>query len=761
MSAAYSASTRGLKKGSKADHHQEPSPRFGHAASAQSERAQSASAALPVNAGGLAQRQRAAAADAFQIALDEMRPYVGGGRSSSSRASPRSASFERQQKLQRWADEEEGKWLDSVGRACDGEFQSRGPPIHFLLHAEHTMREERQRRRRDEEERAQAEKAKELTRRTVKSVPQPQAVVREISQRLFDVAEQQRAKQEEMRQRHQLAEDLQLRVVETARADLPRLLAADTERQEPCWERLYSIRNDKEDRLKEERQRQAEEEHAYMEEVSIHKSTRNSNVLDEQPQEAWQRPQAAEPPLIPRHERLYLDSQQRLERRQQVLMLEERQKEEEMRRASVHRHLDGAGGDVAASVQDTHQRLYEDAKLKEKRLEYRRHDLAQDGQAFRPQEKQSPEAVQERLQLLYEDNRRRAEQMRVRKAQLEEQERKKHESESVHSRATAERVWTRRDLAELSDRLSRARSVTPTRRPTKDTAPKPAAGSAGGSFGKAERWPTRSSRARQAIRIETVMKLDAAGFEALRKKVQESIFKLPENSRQDMELRQLLREVQACDEVPDAGELLDEQHDSFVDYEEVRRLLRFVFDVGPGIASDAEVYSLCKALDHPAEGRVPLRRLLEFADVETWSKREIHFKPPPRKFQSVAEKPAKKPSAGEGAEQSTARSKTPVGRTRSGAIATPRSGRQCGGQGGARAKTPPPAQVAGEAENAEAGPPPTACWAGQGCQPGQRRGARGRSPRQPRQPVADTNLHPSLMLALVEQGSAMWGWKPE
>jgi hypothetical protein len=322
-----------------------------------------------------------------------------------------------------------------------------GPDIHFLLHADHSMRCDRLQRRREEEEREKEEYEKKLAYRTVQVAPR--FVADTAVKRLYGEAEKRRFKQDSQRQQQEHMEELQRKLSRprlTERSVSPRFDggAQDQQQQQPAWERLYSKASLKDAWIEREQHRALEDERRQLEEASVHRAS----VVN-----AWGAEEYDDD--MPRHERLYLDGRQRNDRLKQIKQMEEEEERKRLLNTSVHRRI---SREVTAedAIHHAHE-MYADAQRKSERLQKQRLQEKREEQqlATRPL-RQSKSLTNSRSarESLYEDGDRRSERMAGLRAAKEAEEERVRQQQSVHA-AAKKRQWSSRSISLLCDRLHR------------------------------------------------------------------------------------------------------------------------------------------------------------------------------------------------------------------------------------------------------------------------------------------------------------------
>lgn len=199
---------------------------------------------------------------------------------------------------------------------------------------------------------------------------------------------------------------------------------------------------------------------------------------------------------MPRHERLFIDSQLRDQRREQLQQLAEEEAQWQLQSSSVHRRHD------LAVVERAVHRLYEGARMRDERLEEMRREcersVLEKSQTFA-----DSCAVERSVQRLYGDAQLRECAKVQQREQRESEERERLQGESVHARAEARLQAQPRagEVAAISERLHAMRSLTPPgQRREQPEVPKgfeAVSAKACGSWGRAPRWPSRRTRCQE------------------------------------------------------------------------------------------------------------------------------------------------------------------------------------------------------------------------------------------------------------------------
>eukprot|EP00927_Polykrikos_kofoidii_P045786 TRINITY_DN39890_c0_g1_i1.p1 TRINITY_DN39890_c0_g1~~TRINITY_DN39890_c0_g1_i1.p1 ORF type:complete len:770 (+),score=165.57 TRINITY_DN39890_c0_g1_i1:44-2311(+) len=338
------------------------------------------------------------------------------------------------EELDRRRTEEEQSW-NTVEKEEHGAQRKGVIGLHDLLYEDHRLRAERLQRRQEAEERAKLERERQLRGSTAQSAPR--VVVEETARRLHEDAEKRRLKQEDRRQREEHVWELQQGLSKIGKF-------AKDPGDPPRWETLHAKASERELRLESERHRREEKERKQLEEMSVH---RVGAFLEDEEEE------------MPRYERLYLDGLQRRERHEQKLQCQEVIEERCLQTISVHRRNSVASG----TAEERAERLYADARDRELRFDERRRCQTEaEREHALLQSLVCKEVVKDRVGRLYKDAARRRETQRLNKVMKEEDEVERREAESVHAKAK-HRNWSMRDIADVSDRMYRARSVTPPR----------------------------------------------------------------------------------------------------------------------------------------------------------------------------------------------------------------------------------------------------------------------------------------------------------
>jgi len=410
---------------------------------------------------------------------------------------------ERQEELAVMRDREELEWVDAARRADDGELPSRGPPLHYLLHADHERRLDRHQRLRDERQREQVERERfEGPQTRVAS----KATEEQIVNRLHGEAEQRRLRQEERKHRKEFVEGLQQNLAQPPRG--APLKFSSGEQEKPAWERLHQIASQKDAHLEIQRKQKDEAELQHLQETSVHRGLG-----------------AASPAAVvdAAGARLYSEGQKLLLKKEELAQAAEEEERRQLQQVSVHRNSLPSGGSwVQAS-----ERLYNDKKKNDTRLEETRQALErkkQEGKLVA-----SRGEISQSVNRLYEDARRRDDLQRLTRETMEQEEFDRCEAESVHSRTKCQ-PYSHKDVARISDRLYRTRSSTPPRTqqaPAKSIETKSGRPCIGGKIGSAPRFPSRRRESQDAAlhrdasappaavaRVQTV--LDDCAMNALR-----------------------------------------------------------------------------------------------------------------------------------------------------------------------------------------------------------------------------------------------------
>jgi hypothetical protein len=171
---------------------------------------------------------------------------------------------------------------------------------------------------------------------------------------------------------------------------------------------------------------------------------------------------------LPRHERLYLDGLDRERRRKQMQQRIEDDEMLQLRGDSVH-HRPVASVQhpelAAYTAVSAQERLYEDARLREDRLEEMRREKERSLWEM-SQSSADHASLEESVHRLYSDAQSRNRVMRLYREQLDAAECERLQSASVHNRAKV-RLSTQphaQKIADISERLYASRSATPRRR---------------------------------------------------------------------------------------------------------------------------------------------------------------------------------------------------------------------------------------------------------------------------------------------------------
>eukprot|EP00928_Gymnodinium_smaydae_P029378 TRINITY_DN22143_c0_g1_i1.p1 TRINITY_DN22143_c0_g1~~TRINITY_DN22143_c0_g1_i1.p1 ORF type:complete len:536 (-),score=111.75 TRINITY_DN22143_c0_g1_i1:69-1676(-) len=396
--------------------------------------------------------------------------------------------LERQRQRQADADAKRLSGKSGGGKAQDAPMH-RGPALHFLLHAEHARQQERLQQMRSEVERAREEENSRLCCVRLAS----QEVAEQVGQRLYREAERKRQRQEERRQRCEYAEEMKMQLsAHAARGRTALDMAArqagfgleSAGEDTPRFERLYAMASQKDLQLALRKQEAEREELKRLAAESVHRSAAEDGRFQDD---------------MPRHERLYLDSQQRWLRREQLVNMAEEMTDRVLQEGSVHHRAANA-----MTAERRAELLYEEALQRKERQEELRREQERAGSESLVA---GPEVVQQASERMYRTALEREEKMRERREYFWETQQKELQAASVHNRN--ERLPAQ-ETAAIGARLHATRSVTPPRlrrqqdppadAPTGKTSasgPRPGVVAAvdrtprGGGWGRAPRFPSR------------------------------------------------------------------------------------------------------------------------------------------------------------------------------------------------------------------------------------------------------------------------------